>query len=710
MAHSTLLSSPRTALTSALQGLSEPRPVWGVTTGALFAMAFIGSTPALPLLGQAWDALSSAVLPASTVTTLPTTASAVWLTFCWLIALAGLVVSATGRTQAHRLPLIAGAATAGMVTVSLAARAASGLAVEPILPIAVLLGGVSGRVAFEQWQQAMLRRRSELKRQMQQVLQQAKAEFLGEISREMRTPVNAVLGVADLISETGLDGEQRRHMDVFRRSADALTHLLEDLNDLARIESGRAKLRPGHVSLVPMLHELMGQVRPQAEAKGLQVQLTVATDLPRLVQADPQRLTQVLSHLLHQAVKVTRQGRVQIEVRPHSRDASRVRFAITDTSLSPITGKLAGMLEPFGQAGAAGAPKSTGIGQSLARRVAELMGGKLSVRHSPGKGSTTVFSVPLPAVSEADPGAVPSAATLSGAAASAQVAAATVSVLLVDDNLSTRHLIESMLDKRHYAVVSCANGREALQALEIAPYDVVLMDLNMPEMDGWSALRVIRRLETERNTRRTPVIALGMASFEVERQRCLDAGFDQHLSKPLRKSRLIDSIAHVIQAAQNAPAPAATSARTGALRFDQRDALSLLASEGLIDVRTSVESLGGDASLYLDAVEHLAPALANWPRRFRETLDRRDFDRARQMATDMQGILEVMGAGACAAALGRMAAALQKGDDLAAHARQLGDLEQHLHPLMQTLQTAVERLRSARTDRSRREQGHNSAF
>lgn len=685
----------------------QPGPA--VALGSALAVLALGITPAGGALATLWATVLSPLLPASVLQDgTARIGLLVWSLLSWFGVVTGLTLLARGTLRRWSLRIQAGAAAGVLLLTALVASVLTGQAAPVALQLAACLGGLGGLALFGQWQQAQALKRAELKRQMALALQQAKAEFLGQVSRELRTPVNAVVGMADLLTETGLDGEQRRHLEAFRHSAEALTQMLEDLNDLARIEAGRVKLKATSLALVPLLHELVSQVRPAAQAKGVQVQLSLAADLPRMVQGDVQRLKQVLSHLLGQAVKVTRQGRVNVEARPQARDPKRIRFAITDTSLSPVTGKLAGMLEPFGAVGAARS-KGTGIGLTLARRVADLMGGKLSVRHSPGKGTTVVFTVSLPAL-QADGAVTPLQPIAATEEAATQPMAALTSVLLVDDNISTRHLIESMLDKRAFHVVACANGREALQAMEIAPYDVVLMDLHMPEVDGWQALRVIRRLESERQMRRTPVIALGTAPFEVERQRCLDAGFDQHLCKPLRKSRLLESIDRVTSAPIVAAEPAATPARTGALRYDQRDSLNLLSQDGLIDVRTAVESLGGDASLYLDAIEHLAPALNNWPRRFRETLDRQDLDRARQMAQDMQGILEVVGAAAAAGALAGMAQALKQPDDLKAHATALGELDKHLVPLVQTLQATVERLRLARQDRARKEQGHNSAF
>ena len=287
-------------------------------------------------------------------------------------------------------------------------------------------------------------------------------------------------------------------------------------------------------------------------------------------------------------------------------------------------------------------------------------------------------------------------------------APALVSILLVDDNFTTRELIGSMLDKQRFSVVTCSSGNEALDALKLTPFDVVLMDLTMPELDGWATVRILRRHEMEHRLRRTPVIALGSAPFEAERQRSLDAGFDDHLCKPLRKSRLIEAIA--LAAAMPAKAKPTPTPEPGAMRFDQRDALNLLSQDGMVDVRASIENLGGDATVYLDAIEHLAPALSNWPSRFRDALNRHDFQRARQMALDMQGILEIVGAGPCAAALGRMAAALSTQKSLPAHAAALGDLDGYLLPLLSALQQAAERIRHGRAELPRKEQGHNSAF
>lgn len=717
---------PRLALRAALRHVAHPQPAWGVIPGAVLGLALVDSAWLTPALQQAWQALLHGLLPAAALQVAPRLGATVgWGLSMAAVALWALWALSRGPALPARLATLVGGSTAGVVALALAGRAFSAADALPFTAWALILGGVTGRVAFERAMAAFQRHQVEQQRQMRQALHQARADFLNQITREIRTPVNAVVGVADLLTETGMDADQRRHLNVFRRSADTLVRLVDDLNDLSRIEAGRIQLKASTIALVPLLHEQIAAIRQEAETKGLQVQLTLANDLARTVTGDRQRLSQVLSHLLNHAVKATRQGRIAIDVRPHARDGHLVRFAISDTSLSPVTGTLAGILEPFADAVHDRNRKSSGIGLALARRLCELMGGRLSVRHSPGKGTTVMFSALLPAphaaaaqptsavTAPAASGTLPDLPTLHTSALTEAVAVK--SVLLVDDNVSTGELIESMLDRQRFTVVSCRDGRQALQALEIARYDIVLMDLNMPELDGWSAIRILRRQELEKGLRRTPVIALGSAPFDVERQRALDAGFDQHLCKPLRKSRLLEAIAQATAAPAPNAAPAASATapaqRPAALRYDHRDPLNLLSHEGLVDVETALASIGGDAAVYLDAIEHLAPALSSWPNRFRDAMNRREFERARQMALDMQSILQIVGAAPCATALGEMAAALTGPEDLQRHAAALTRLEVQLLPLLDTLQRAAERIRSGRQGQQpRKEQGHNSAF
>lgn len=705
------MPSPSTSLSPSLlpgplaRQFSCPQPSWGVALGLAAAATVVGLAVALAPLRSAWASLVASLPTAtggSAGGSFATTAAALGI---WAFVAALLVATTSTRGGARHLRRLAAAAVAGTTGIALLSWTFFGVLADPLLPMALALGGLAGRLAFERWREHAGLQLAQEQLRVRQAVSRARSDFLAEMARDMRTPVNGVVGVADLLTEAGLDGEQRRHLRAFRRSAEALTHLLEDLADLARIEAGRVELKPQDVNLPALLHELLTQIRDDADTHGLQVQLSLGAGVPRMVRGDAQRLAQALSQLLALSVRSTRQGRVAVEVRRHSREPDVLRFVVTDTSLSPVTGKLASILDPFTGAPSDSRRRGPGVGLALARSLAGLLGGRLSIRHSPGRGTTAVFSARLPAVADAPP----ATAAQAGPAAAGSLSASIVSVLLVDDNVSTRELIASMLDARRFTVISCGNGREALQALEIAPYDVVLMDLDMPELDGWAALRILRRREVERQLRRTPVISLGTVPLETERQRCLEAGFDDHLCKPLRKSRLLESIDRTRAGVEPAAGAVQAATRDG-LRAEQRDALEVLATGGMVDVRTAVGSLGGDASLYLDAIEHLVPALGNWPARFQDALNRRDFARARQMAQDMQSILDVVAAAPCAAALGRMADALACPDDATRHGAALADLDRHLQPLMRTLQQAVEIVRAARQERTRREQGHNSAF
>ncbi len=687
----------------------------------------------------AWLALLGLVLPAA-VLQAPTQMPA---TLGWSLSILACVAwalhqCASGPAVGRRLLLLGGSAGSAVLALAVLGRGFSNAAVDPLMGLALLVGGMAGRVVHARWTQRVMHQEAQRQRELRAAASQGKSDFLDQLTRELRAPVHAVVGVADLLVEGGLDKEQRRHLAVFRRAAESLTQTLDDIRELTRLETGLAVLNETDVNVLPLVHEQVARIRQEAEQKGVKIQLTVAADTPRRVRADAQRLTQVLAHMLTHSVKATRQGRIHIELRPHARDARLLRFVVTDTSQSPMTGKLATLLDSFATPSTTTtAHTSRGIGLTLAQRMAECMGGRLCVRHSAGKGTTLIFSARLPAVDESplskpplavQPSAKATAPTGTPATAGAVVPASRVmprtaaravesipraltSVLLVDDNKTTRELIEAQLDRRHFRVTHCSNGREALHALEITRYDVVLMDLYMPDVDGWSALRDIRRRESEQKLSRTPVIALGDAPFELERQRSLKAGFDQHLCKPVRKSHLLECLATAVAPPAPTPTSAAGAGRvTSRLRYEQRDALSLLAAQDVIDVRTAVDGLGGDASIYLDAIEQLAPALSNWPTRFRDTLNRGETERAREMAGDMQGILDVVCAVPCAAALGRMADALAQPGPSAAQASALADLNRQLDALLTALHNAVDRLRAGRQERTGREEGHNSAF
>jgi signal transduction histidine kinase/CheY-like chemotaxis protein len=717
----------------------QPSPRWGVLAGALAALALPASAWLSPWVDKAWLSLLALVLPPSLLQApILHWSSLGWGATLWVTVVVALMAVASGPWHGARIAALCGAFSTLLLSLSVMGRAFSSADTQPLLCLAALWGGVGGRYAYDLWLRWSERRQAAHQRAVRVAVQQARADFLQQVARDLRTPIHSVVGVADLLAETALDLDQRRHMTVFKRSADALTRVVDDLGDLAKMENHRVTLKPAPIGLVTLLHEQINALRGEAEAKGLQLQLSLSSDLPRTVHGDVRRLSQVLSQVLGQAVRSTRQGRVSVEVRPHARHSDMVRFTVTDTRLSPVTGRLASLMEPFEGTRVDGKPRESAIGQALSERLVELMGGKLTIRQTEGKGCCVIFSVLLPVQA---PGTAPANDTAPDAAAQTNTAAATatpkrqanapgaetavqvsaplgtspasrlaqqVTVLLVDDNYSTRELIESMLDRQRFTVLPCSNGREALEALNLTAFDIVLMDLEMPELDGWSAMRILRRQEVERKLRRTPVIALGTAPFETERQKALEAGFDEHLCKPLRKSRLLEHMARLL--AQPPKHSTVAPAETNPVRHEQSDALNLLSQDGMVDVRTSVDNLGGDAGVYLDAIEHLAPALSNWPTRFRDALARQETDRARQMALDMQGILEIVGAGPCAAALGRMADALAQQDKgSSSHAAALGDLDGHLLPLLAALQQAAEKIRAGR-DLSSKEQGHNSAF
>jgi CheY-like chemotaxis protein len=722
-----------------LGNLQRLGPKLTTALGALLAVLAGHATGLATQLQGAWSQAAASFVTAGSSHPSPASAS-----LSWNLSIAACVLWALWPAAAHRAGSLPGLrpfairtaiAVLGVLGLSILGQGFSGVQIQPAWPLLALTGGVVAYGARWGWLTWAADRRRQAQEASAAAFGKAGASSLAQITAELRVTVNAVLGVADLIAEEVAEGKNSRQLAVLHRAADSLSRTLDDVDELGRAQSGQLVLNLAELPLLPLIHEQVSQVRREAEGKGVQIQLTVAVDTPRSVKGDARRLAQVIAYMLNHSVRATRQGHIHLELRPHARDSRMLRFVVTDTSMSPMSSKLATLAAPFSEAIHERARHSTGIGLSLAARLAELMGGKLSVRHSSGRGSIMILTALLPretaqptaALRNANTGSVHQGAGLSEGALSAPRPHSSAlslsladngirSVLLVDDNLSTRALIESMLDKNHFRVATCSNGREALNALEIAPYDIVLMDLHMPHMDGAAAVRQLRKQEAERRLRRTPVIALGDAPFSMERQRCLEAGFDDHMCKPVRKSRLLESI-HALAAST---APVSTSAQAalgrpplpnGSQRYVQRDALSHLAHDGVVDVNAAVEGLGGNASIYLDAIEQLTPALYNWPARFRDTLARGETERARQMALDMQSILEVVRATPCAAALGHLASVLNASTtEPGAQTQAVADLDRQMQALLLGLRHAVERLREGRNDLTEKQGKQNSAL
>ena len=362
---------------------------------------------------------------------------------------------------------------------------------------------------------------------------QAKSEFLAMMSHEIRTPMNGVLGFTSLLRDTALTSEQRDYVDTIASSGETLLVLLNDILDFSKIEAGRLDLDWQPVGLAPLVEEVCGLLEPRARDKGISLQWSVDPGVPDLVRSDPTRVRQILLNLLSNAIKFTARGSVQLSVTPEQDGQHRIQFLVRDTGIGMSAGTVARLFRPYQQADASTARHfgGTGLGLVIAHRLTELLGGTIAVRSTEGEGSE------FRAVIRADPLEIES-----GPADVQELpdrpATRRARVLLAEDNPVGQKLATRLLEKEGHDVVVASDGESAVHLAAAGNFEVILMDVELPVLDGLAATRRIRAAEAKSPRRPAHIIALTAHSMPGDRERCLEAGMDDYLSKPLRPREL----------------------------------------------------------------------------------------------------------------------------------------------------------------------------
>ena len=382
----------------------------------------------------------------------------------------------------------------------------------------------------------------------------AKSVFLAKMSHEIRTPLNAILGMTELVLDTSLTDSQREYLTTVLQSGEDLLSLVNDILDISKIEAQKLDLEEAVFDLPALVSDTVKSLAVRAHTKGLELLCDVNPDVPRVVVADDMRLRQIIVNLVGNAIKFTESGEVRLTLFRASQAGQKVVlcFAVRDTGIGIPVEKKDAIFRLFEQADSGTTRKfgGSGLGLSIASDLAKLMGGTLRVESEPNRGSTFFCTIPCKVADGHAVDALADSMALAGRRGTGSTAVSPLRVLVAEDSQVNQKLVVAFLEKHGHQVTLVNNGKEATAAITAKQFDLVLMDVEMPEMDGFEATRIIRDRERETGLH-VPIVALTAHAMRGDQERCLEAGMDSYLSKPVRSDQLFDTIASVLGESQH---------------------------------------------------------------------------------------------------------------------------------------------------------------